>query len=156
MKKLVIVIAVIIGVILAGCTSNKVEEENAYEIMGSTLSEVEDRFTNFIIDTYMPSKNYNKEDVISEIEQYLSKTEYNNLLGDMGEYDSNVKCKVSSLDFRYGLDKNSDDTCDTILISFILEREYSGETTENRILITFDIRGDKVTNHSIYTGSRGS
>lgn len=156
MKKLVIVIAVIMGVILAGCTSNKVEKEDNYEIMGSTLNEIEDKFTNFIIDTYMPSKNYNKEDVISEIEQYLSKTEYNNLLGDMGEYDPNVKCKVSSLDFRYGLNKNSDDTCDTILISFILEREYSGETTENRILITFDIRGDKVTNHSIYTGSRGS
>ena len=143
---------------LVGCSSNSDIDNNNINLdktmteLGVPLEELKSDISTFILETYMPVKDKTKDDYIQSIMKYLSKSEYNKLIGDIGEYNPSVKSTVSNIVIKYGLKENSSDNCDKIMCSFDLTRDMDGVTLRNQVVIVFSIHAEQIDHHAVYFG----
>jgi hypothetical protein len=157
-KVLTIILAMMTILNLVGCsnrdneTTEEVDESNLTEL-GVGLTELKKNMTQFIINTYMPSEDATKDDYLQPIMKYLSEIEYENLTDDIGEYNADLKTSVKSLSVKYSLGENNSDNIDKVLCQFYLLRSQGDITIRNKIDLVFNIQGNQIVSHSIYTGN---
>lgn len=154
----ILLVTLLLSVLLCGCNNSQVVEEDTgkEEIMtglGVPLDELRSDMQDFILKTYMPSENDTKEDYIESIVKYLSENEYDTILSEIGDYNSEVRNGVRDLQVYYGLAANNSDNLDKILCSFYLNKTYNNETIRNKIDLIFLIRDGKIYSHTIYTSN---
>lgn len=158
-KKQLIILILALSVIFTLCSCNKKETpediappETITELNVS-LEELKQDMKTFILNTYMPNEEETKEDYIKSIAKYLSESEYNNLIYDIGDYDGDIETTVKELTVNYGLAENNSDNCDKVLCSFYLHKSANGVSVRNKINIVFTIQGNEITHHAVYTGN---
>lgn len=156
-----IMLMCIVSILVLGLCSCQSKENNSIENselektiteLNVPLKELKSDMQTFILDTYMPIEDNTKEDYIKSIVKYLSETEYNSLLRDIGDYDKDIETTVKELKINYGLAENNSDNTDKILCSFYLYKSANGVSVRNKINLVFTIQGGEITNHTVYMG----
>ena len=161
-KKNIMLLLTILLIITSLCACNNKKDENKNieaELVAQTmtelnvpLKELKNDMTQFILLTYMPSASDTKQDYVKDITKYLSETEYDMLLNDIGEYSDDIETVVKELSIKYGLAENNSDNTDKILCSFYLVKSANGVSVRNKIDLVFTIQGGEITHHAVYMG----
>lgn len=117
-----------------------------------TLADLKDDMSAFIIKTYMPVEADTKEDYISPISKYLTESEYDTLLSELGDYNGDIVQSIKELDIHYAKGENCTQHNDKVLCSFMWHNISNGLELRRRINIIFNVHGDKLNSHYILQG----